>query len=105
MITGYSAEDVDIFETLMQHPEGEKRSSFAELVEGGLARGEAVTVEIPLARRDGGNIWASIIGRAINPPTSTTKSYGLLTILRPGDRRKSNCVSVGVHLRPVRLRS
>ncbi len=67
VVTGYSAEDIDLFETLMVHPEGEKYSSFAELVDGGLARGEAVTVEIPLRRKDGITIWANHHGRAINP--------------------------------------
>ncbi len=68
VVTGYSADDIDLFEMLLEHPEGDQNSSFAELVNGGLARGEAVTVEVPLKRKDGIRIWANIMGRAINPP-------------------------------------
>jgi PAS domain S-box-containing protein len=68
VVTGYSSDDVDLFESLMVHPEGENYTSFAELVDAGLARGEAVTVEIPIKRKDGITIWANIVGRAINPP-------------------------------------
>jgi PAS domain S-box-containing protein len=67
-LTGYSANDIQNFESLIYHSDEKGPVRFADQVDRRLARGESASVEFPLKQKDGTVIWVNVIGRAINPP-------------------------------------
>lgn len=67
-LTGYLINEIDSFESLLNHSNEEGQSRFSDQVEGRLTRGEPATVEVSLKRKDGNVIWVNVIGQAINPP-------------------------------------
>ena len=67
-LTGYSAGEIGSFESLIFQPVDKDQARFVDQLGERLAIGEPATIEVPLRRKDGTNIWVSVIGQAINPP-------------------------------------